>query len=634
MATVLSQASSFPAGAGMVDSTAMPLVSTNNLYGRLIQSTRTFDVREAVGGQSFVALVPADPVDLRVRQDEPARLVPRAGRLGRGLDGIVDRLRGGFALKVNQVHPAVLRQCETEEHVRQMLEESKDRFVKDILYLQEFQSCPFAVPMVPVYVLGENSQRLGYLMPELKSADDVPPSKSMALQVLRQLISILCFFRKSQVVYCDFKPENILLRELPGGGFEVKLNDFGFVGPVGGEFQGGTEEYRYTLYRKTALPRYPPLHYVLDTFAVLVTFVDLYGSLEALVSDLVCSPSRMDGFSRLGIETKFEEPDGTAMLKEVFRPPEENLPSDMQSLLETASYRVLTVDQHVDFPEIRMGKDVTAIPFAQELVTTNEARAFADLLHAHMNLLFSQFQDQDAAGRDDAGAMPLASAQDTDDNLMQHSVTEDMLNGREGEPWAPLLPFDPDSGGFGQVWRYSGGTVVKCRRRREAQPEERFKKELDDLQKHQTCPYIVPILPVSFSGEKNSQRSRLGYLMEVLEPADQFLGNKSVALQVAKQLVPMLRLFKEHELVFGNLKPENFLVQQLPGGRFKVKLHDVGFAGTAGGEFQGGAVEYLHPEYLSVERAGVCRPKYPPLDYKLDAYAALRIYREVLSPPQ
>lgn len=75
----------------------------------LIQSTRTFDIPEAVQGQSFVALLPADPVDLRLRQDEAARLVSRTGRLGRGLDGIVDRLPDG-ALKVNEVHVAVLRQ--------------------------------------------------------------------------------------------------------------------------------------------------------------------------------------------------------------------------------------------------------------------------------------------------------------------------------------------------------------------------------------------------------------------------------------------------------------------------------------------------------------------------------------------
>ena len=254
----------------------MPLAAPPDLYERLIQSARTLDARVAVNGPSLVALLPADPVHLRVRQDEPARLVPRTGRLGRGLDGIVDRLCGGFALKVNQVHPKVLQECETKEQRRRTSEESTDRFVKDIRYWQKYQSCPFAVPMVPVYVFGENSQRLGYLMPELKSADQFEwPNESMALQVLRQLVAILCFFRKSKVVYGDFKPENILLQEVPDGGLEVKLNDFGFVGTLGGEFKGGTDKYMHPKWKRHG--RGKPLDYRLDTYAIRKIVPDMWG---------------------------------------------------------------------------------------------------------------------------------------------------------------------------------------------------------------------------------------------------------------------------------------------------------------------------------------------------------------------
>ena len=50
-----------------------------------------------------------------------------------------------------------------------------------------------------VYVLGENSQLLGYLMPELKSADKFEwPNIPLAIQVFRQLLSILCFFKKAR----------------------------------------------------------------------------------------------------------------------------------------------------------------------------------------------------------------------------------------------------------------------------------------------------------------------------------------------------------------------------------------------------------------------------------------------------
>ena len=320
MAAAPLQASTSPAGADSADATAMPLAARPDLYDQLMQSARTFDAREAVEGQSFVALLPADPVHLRLRQDEPARLVPRRGPLGRGLDGIVDRLCGGFALKFNQVHPDVLQQCQTEEHKRRTSEESKDRFLKDIRYLQEYQSCPFAVSMVPVYVLGGNSQRIGYLMPELKSADQFKwPSNESIFQVFRQLLSILCFFRKREVVYSDFKPENPLLRELPGELLEVKLNDFGFVGTVGGEFKGGTDEYMPLDYRMAkryggSQPKYPPLDYRLDTCAVHRSMYDMWGC-NAVRLEVVSEAQRVTW--RSATELHDLEPNERDMLEEV-----------------------------------------------------------------------------------------------------------------------------------------------------------------------------------------------------------------------------------------------------------------------------------------------------------------------------
>lgn len=104
----------------------------------------------------------------------------------------------------------------------------------------------------------------------------------MALQVFRQLLSILCFFRKGKVVYSDLKPQNLLPRELPGGRFEVQLNDFGFVGAVGGEFQGGTGEYMHPDYLQAKIlgasrPKYPPLDYILDTWAALRILFEICG---------------------------------------------------------------------------------------------------------------------------------------------------------------------------------------------------------------------------------------------------------------------------------------------------------------------------------------------------------------------
>ena len=299
----------------MVDATAMPLAAPPDLCDRLIQSARTFDAREAVEGPSLVALLPADPVHLRLRQDEPAWLVPRTGRLGRGLDGIVDRLCGGFALKFTQVHPAVLRRCQTEEHMRQTLQESEDRFLKDIRYLQKYQSCPFAVPMVPVHVLGENSQRLGYLMPELKSADKFEwPNNPLALQVFRQLLSILSFFRKSKVVYSDLKPQNLLLQEVSGGLFEVKLNDFGFVGPVGGEFQGGTDKYMPWIYQRRH--KYARLGYRLDTYAVRRILVDMLGC-DTVRIEVGSEVVRIQGLA--GGIASLEQPAKRWILREMWR---------------------------------------------------------------------------------------------------------------------------------------------------------------------------------------------------------------------------------------------------------------------------------------------------------------------------
>ena len=136
---------------------------------------------------------------------------------GRGLDGIAVGLDGDMVVKVNQLHPDALKQCETEEGRRSMeaeSKESKERFKKEVDYLLKHPTCPCVVPILPiVYVMGENSRLLGYLMPELKSADQFEwPNKPRVFRQLR-LIPILCFFRKSQVVYSDY----ILLREVPGG---------------------------------------------------------------------------------------------------------------------------------------------------------------------------------------------------------------------------------------------------------------------------------------------------------------------------------------------------------------------------------------------------------------------------------
>ena len=268
MATALLQASSFPAGAGRADATTILFATAQDLYDRLMQYGKT--------GHMLVG-----------REDEhwaPLHLLGWVWRymlqteiMGRGLDGIVVGLEGGMVVKVNKLHPKELKKCSTEQARRRMEAESEERFKKEVDYLLTHQDCPFIVPALPVvYVEGENSQRLGYLMPELKSAEKFEwPNFPLALQVTRQLLSILCFFRKREVVYSDFKPENVLLQEISGGRFEVKLNDFGFVGTVGGEFQGCTEEYMHPDYSLVKLrldhgfhDTYPPLDHKLDTWAV------------------------------------------------------------------------------------------------------------------------------------------------------------------------------------------------------------------------------------------------------------------------------------------------------------------------------------------------------------------------------
>ena len=62
------------------------------------------------------------------------------------------------------------------------------------------------------------------------------------------------------------------------------------------------------------------------------------------------------------------------------------------------------------------------------------------------------------------------------------------------------------------------------------------------------------------------------------------------------------------------------------------KLNDFGFAGTVGGEFKGGTDIYMHWDYYWPKRFGGSRPEYPPLDYKLDAYAAYGIVGVMWGP--
>ena len=255
----------------------MLLASAQDLYDWLMQYGKTGDMLVGREDGPWAALRLLGQVWRYMLQTEIK---------GRGLDGIVVGLEGGMVVKVNKLDLKELEKCETEEGRRSMLADSEERFKKEVDYLLRHQNCPFIVPALPVvYVEGENSQRLGYLMPELRSADQFEwPNGPLALQVLRQLLSILCFFRKSQVVYSDFKPQNLLLRELPGGAFEVKLNDFGFVGVVGGEFQGGTDEYMHLDYFNAKIcegsrPEYPPLDYRLDTYAALFIVSKMCGFL-------------------------------------------------------------------------------------------------------------------------------------------------------------------------------------------------------------------------------------------------------------------------------------------------------------------------------------------------------------------
>ena len=265
----------------MVDFGAMPLASAQDLYERVMQHSVTGDRVKGREGEHWAPLLPVDPVSGCFSHEW--RFALQTEIKGRGLDGIVVGLQRGMVVKVNKLHPKELKKCGTEE-CRRMEAESEERFKKEVDYLLRHQNCPFIVPALPVmYVEGENSQRLGYLMPELKSADQFEwPNGPLALQVLRQLVAILCFFRKKKVVYSDFKPQNILLQEVSGGAFEVKLNDFGFVGTVGGEFKGGTDKYMPWEYLRAkryggARPEYPPLDYALDSYAVHRIMFEMWG---------------------------------------------------------------------------------------------------------------------------------------------------------------------------------------------------------------------------------------------------------------------------------------------------------------------------------------------------------------------
>ena len=283
----------------------MPLATAQDLYDRLMQYGKTGHMLVGRESEDWAPLLPVDRVSGRFGPQW--RYALQTEIMGRGLDGIVVGLEGGMVVKVNKLHPKELKKCETEECRRRMEAQSKDRFEEEVDYLLKHQDCPFIVPVLPVmYVEGENSQRLGYLMPELKSLDQFGPVNygslnygSLGLQVLRQLVAILCFFRKSKVVYSDFKPENILVRELPCGLFEVKLNDFGFVGTVGGEFQGGTDKYMHNdywiaKYFLRSHPEYPPLDYRLDTFAVHRILAPLWGFIQGFLGRGSVVPCRLE----------------------------------------------------------------------------------------------------------------------------------------------------------------------------------------------------------------------------------------------------------------------------------------------------------------------------------------------------
>ena len=148
----------------MVDFGAMPLASAQDLYERVMQDGKTGAMLVGREGEHWAPLLPVDPVCGRFGQVWCYALQTKI--MGRGLDGIVVGLQGGMVVKVNKLHPSALRQCKTRECRRRMEAESEERFKKEVNYLLKHQNCPFIVPVLPVmYVEGENSQRLGYLMP-------------------------------------------------------------------------------------------------------------------------------------------------------------------------------------------------------------------------------------------------------------------------------------------------------------------------------------------------------------------------------------------------------------------------------------------------------------------------------------
>ena len=62
---------------------------------------------------------------------------------------------------------------------------------------------------------------------------------------------------------------------------------------------------------------------------------------------------------------------------------------------------------------------------------------------------------------------------------------------------------------------------------------------------------------------------------------------------------------------------------------FEAKLNDSGFVGTVGGEFQAGTDENSPWDYFAAKRDGGA----PPLDYRLDSFAARCIVFDICGPP-
>jgi serine/threonine protein kinase len=208
---------------------------------------------------------------------EVKRLLDRGG-MGIVFEAEQVRLRRKVAIKVLPGHLAqesqALLRFEREAELVSLLQNPS------VVQIVDFDTTEDGEPYIVMeYLSGESL--------ELRLAREPILSLDLAVRIATQVAAGLAAVHGALIVHRDLKPGNIFLTELPGGGFHVKLLDFGIGKRIGAQGLTGENDVMGT-------PDYMPPEQALGRTAHVDQRGDQY-SLAVIVYEMIAGRNPFDG---------------------------------------------------------------------------------------------------------------------------------------------------------------------------------------------------------------------------------------------------------------------------------------------------------------------------------------------------